>query len=244
MDNPFDHVSEYYDSMYVKPERYKMEAEALVSLTRKYLLSGGNRLLDIACGTGPHIPFLQEHFDVTGLDLSAEMLELARQKLPGVRFILADMTNFSINEKFDIVACLYGSIGMVGSLEKMRQAVHTFGDHLNPGGLLVLTPWSTTEEFEPSVVVDALKHPDIKLARMENVKRKTPDLVEIEFHHLIGKGGQVEYHCFQKDVGLFSEHAYVQAIEDAGLELVERYREKAIRFGAYIARKNLLTAGQ
>jgi ubiquinone/menaquinone biosynthesis C-methylase UbiE len=38
--------------------------------------------LDVACGTGKHLQFLQEHYQVDGLDISPNMLKIARKRLP------------------------------------------------------------------------------------------------------------------------------------------------------------------
>ena len=53
---------------------------------------GASRLLDLACGTGESLlPFLRRGYEVTGCDLSPAMLDLAREKAPGVRLVQADI---------------------------------------------------------------------------------------------------------------------------------------------------------
>ena len=101
---------------------------------------------------------------------------------------------------------------------------------------MILVPWSTTETFKEKIVVDAVKHPHLRIARMENVKRKAPDLVEVTFHHLIGKDGEVSYRTQSMELGLFSQAEYLSAVQGAGLELVEIYTGPAIRMGAFVGR--------
>ena len=101
---------------------------------------------------------------------------------------------------------------------------------------MILVPWSTTETFEEKIVVDAVKQPHLKIARMENVKRKAPELVEVTFHHLIGQNGEVTYRTQSMELGLFSQEEYLSAIQGAGLELVEIYDGPAIRMGAFVGR--------
>ena len=103
---------------------------------------------------------------------------------------------------------------------------------------MVIVPWSTTETFEDKIVVDAVKHPHMRIARMENVKRKADDCVEITFHHLIGQNGQVKYHTQCMEMGLFSHDEYISAIEEAGLHLIEIYEGPNIRMGAFVGRLN------
>ena len=85
---------------------------------------------------------------------------------------------------------------------------------------------------------DAVNRPEIGIARMENVRRKSESVVEVSFHHLIGKSGQVRYHTQTMEIGLYSEEGYVSLFGSAGLSLVERYREPDIMMGAFVGRKD------
>jgi SAM-dependent methyltransferase len=240
MGDEFLDLSEYYDELYVKPEQYELEANKTIDLVATYKLSDGADLLDLACGTGGHIPYWRKrHCNVTGIDASPTMLARAIRKFPAVDFHLGDMVDFSLNREFDAIACLYGSIGFVRTLENLYRALATFALHLKHGGVLCVTPWSTQEEFEPAIVVDAAKHSHIRIARMENVKRKAMDLVEVDIHHLVGRDGKVTYRTQSIKVGLFSTQQYLDAMCEAKLELMEYYQGSDIRMGAFIARKPL-----
>jgi ubiquinone/menaquinone biosynthesis C-methylase UbiE len=237
MNNDFSEIAAYYDDLYVKPEQYRTEAEKVKTLIETYKLSKGNSLLDLACGTGGHIPYWRDKYDVTGLDISTEMLALARGKYPDVEFVLGDMIGFSLSRQFDALVCLYGSIGFVRTPENLKKALQTFSLHLKHGGVLCLTPWSTKEEFIPKIVVDTVKHPHVRIARMENVKLKTPGIIEVEFHHLIGRDGKVTYHKQSIEIGLFSRKQYSGSINEAGLKLVDYYQGPDVPMGAFIVRK-------
>ena len=201
-------------------------------------MSSGNDLLDISCGTGGHIPYWRDHhYHVTGLDLSPEMLARAMDKYPDVEFHLGDMVDFDIGREFDAQVCLWGSIGFVRTPEKLNRSLFTFAAHLKHGGVLCLTPWTTQEEFEPKIVVEAVKHPHIRISRMENVKYKAPGMTEVDFHHLVGRDGKVTYHTQSIEIGLFSKHQYLDAITGAGLDLMEHYQGADIRIGVFVARK-------
>jgi len=226
----------YYDELYVKPEQYQKEVQQVVIFSQHYLQSGGNTLLDVACGTGGHMTYLQDHFQVSGLDLSQEMLAIARKKFPETPFYHENMIDFHLDTHFDIIICMYGSIGFVKTRPNLKLTLKNMARHLLPGGLVIIVPWSTTEAFEETIVVDAVKHPHIRIARMENVKRKSNSLVEVTFHHLIGKSGQVKYHTQRMEVGLFSRDDYISAIQEAGLQLAEVYEGSNISMGAFVGR--------
>lgn len=224
----------YYDELYVKPEQYQKEVQQVVTFSQHYLQSGGKTLLDVACGTGGHIKYLQDHFQVSGVDLSESMLAVARKKFPHLSFYRGNMIDFSLDKQFDIITCMYGSIGFVKTYANLKLALKNMARHLILGGLVIIVPWSTTESFKEKIVVDAVKHPQIRIARMENVKRKAANIVEITFHHLIGKDGQVKYHTQCMEVGLFSRDEYISAIQEAGLQLVEIYEGPNISMGAFV----------
>jgi trans-aconitate methyltransferase len=53
---------------------------------------------------------LRPDYAVTGLDLSPQMLAVAREKVPDVRLVEGDMTAFRLEERFDVVLCVFDSI--------------------------------------------------------------------------------------------------------------------------------------
>ena len=66
---------------------YRMEwlDRRLTGRYRRQLFAAANgRVLDVACGTGPNFRYLPEMVDLTGIDVSPEMLAKARQPRPGV----------------------------------------------------------------------------------------------------------------------------------------------------------------
>jgi ubiquinone/menaquinone biosynthesis C-methylase UbiE len=237
MNDDFTDIAAYYDDLYVKPEQYQQEADKIISLIAAHKLSDGNDLLDFACGTGGHIPYWRDHYHVSGLDISPTMIAHARRKFPDVEFHVGDMVDFSIGRQFDAMVCLYGSIGFVRTVKNLNQALVTFSAHLKQGGVLCLTPWSTQEEFKPSIHVEAVKHSNMRIARMENVKRKAPDLIEVNFHHLIGRDGKVTYHTQTMEIGLFPKQQYLDVISCAKLELMEYYQGPDVPMSVFIARK-------
>lgn len=235
-DMSFSDIAPYYDALYVRPDMYRIEAGAVDRILKRHGRSRGVRLLDVACGTEGHVPFLKDRYEVEGLDLSEDMLRIARKNFPDIPFHLADMTDFSFDASYDAIICMYGGIGFTGTPEAARRAVASMKRHLATGGVLVLVPWMTKETFHDALVVDAVNRPEIGIARMENVRRKSEGVVEVSFHHLIGQNGQVRYHTQTMDIGLFSEEEYVSFFRSAGLSLVERYTEPDIAMGAFVGR--------
>src|SRR6266542_5805688 len=70
-------------------------------------------LLELACGTGAVLEPLSEHYQVAGIDISIEMLSVARKKLPGAPLVQSDMVTFELGQMFDVIICVFDSINLV-----------------------------------------------------------------------------------------------------------------------------------
>ncbi|HEX6123058.1 MAG TPA: class I SAM-dependent methyltransferase, partial [Ktedonobacterales bacterium] len=69
----FSKSQRFYDAIYSGKD-YAEEARRIKRFIAQHKRSPGNALLDIACGTGGHIPYLRDDFAYEGLDLDPEML--------------------------------------------------------------------------------------------------------------------------------------------------------------------------
>jgi SAM-dependent methyltransferase len=97
---------------------------------------GAQAVLEIACGTGSILEQLRPRYEVTGLDLSEEMLAIAAEKVPDVRLIQGDMTQFNLNEAFDVVLCVY-AINHLLDFVQWEQVFDRAREHLNERGIFV-----------------------------------------------------------------------------------------------------------
>lgn len=95
----------------------------------------GEKILDLGCGTGELTAQLAATgAQVTGLDSSADMIASAKQHFPGINFIVADATSFTLPEKFNAVFS-NATLHWIRNKEKVLDRIH---QHLLPGGRLVL----------------------------------------------------------------------------------------------------------
>ena len=67
-------------------------------------------VLDVACGTGDMVVSLAERgCMVTGVDISEEMMEIAKHKAPQAMYVLADAEHLPFEDNsFDAVTCAFG----------------------------------------------------------------------------------------------------------------------------------------
>ena len=136
-----------YDAMYGSKD-YSRECDAVEGAIRRFGDGGAYRtLLDIGCGTGNHsIRLAERGYDVTGVDLSPDMIELARRKTAdrGIRasFTTGDMRTVSLGRTFDVAVIMFAVLGYCVEDADVAAALANVKRHLRPGGLLVLDVWN------------------------------------------------------------------------------------------------------
>ena len=84
--------------------------ERIRGYVRRYLPDAGT-LLELGCGTGAVLAGLADGLRVTGIDRSPEMLAAATgRNLAGARLVQADITEFSLGTRFDVVICVFDTL--------------------------------------------------------------------------------------------------------------------------------------
>jgi SAM-dependent methyltransferase len=150
----YDAMAVVYDR-FTAHHRYDEWTAALEGLAREHGLRG-DRLLDVACGTGKSfMPFLRRGYAVVACDLSQAMLELARAKAgPGVPLHRRDMRELEALGSFDLVTCLCDSVNyLTGDLTGLFAGV---ARNLAPDGVFVFdvnTLWCYRAFFGSASVV-------------------------------------------------------------------------------------------
>jgi SAM-dependent methyltransferase len=101
---------------------------------------GGERVLDMACGTGRHSHELARRgFDVVGVDISPDLLTIAEADAEAeslsVSFLAADLRELDFAAEFDLVLNLNdGAIGYFETEEENRRTFEVIAAALRPGG--------------------------------------------------------------------------------------------------------------
>ena len=109
--------------------------------------AGGGPILELGCGTGRVLlPLARAGFEITGLDLSAQMLERCRAKLQAeppevrgrVRLLRADMTSFDLGRRLAAIICPFAGFQQLRTVEQQLACLDRCLAHLRPHGRLVL----------------------------------------------------------------------------------------------------------
>ena len=194
----FHELAPFYDRLLAGKD-YRSETRRLEDLVHRYLRSDGREWLDVACGTGRHLELLRHKYSVTGLDRSAPMLAMARQRLPGIPLVRGEMQSFRLPGRFDVVTCLFGAIGNVTSFVGTQATIDNFARHLRPGGLLILEPWIDPSECRVGMLhLMQYEDPSTKVVRLAYSGRKGNCTVT-RTHYLIGEQGSGLRHLRETD---------------------------------------------
>lgn len=211
----FTKSARFYDRLYAFKD-YGAAADQLHALVQARR-PGARTLLDVGCGTGKHLEALHGRYEVAGLDLDAGLLAVARERLPHVPLHEADMAEFDLGRRFDVVTCLFSAIAYVRTLENMRRAVARMVAHLAPGGLLLVEPWFSADTYwTGTITANHVDDPDLKISWMY-VSEQRDGVSHLDIHYLVGTPEGV--HTFNEvhQMGLFTPDEYAAAMTDAGL---------------------------
>jgi ubiquinone/menaquinone biosynthesis C-methylase UbiE len=212
----FDKTPEFYDKIYSFKD-YEDEARKLCSLIQRESPSA-HTILDVACGTAAHGLILSRKFAVDGLDLQPEFVEVARKKLPKGSFIVADMRAFDMEKHYDVVQCLFSSIGYLLSGDDVVQALSCFKRHLNPGGVIFVEPWFTPAQWSVGRPwMTTYEEPELKICRM-NVSERTGDISVLRFHYMVADPTGVHRFDEVHQLKLYSEDEMLSFFSRAGLQ--------------------------
>lgn len=206
----------YYDLIYAKIN-HKKESDFIKWSVQKHKTSPGNNLLDVACGTGRHVKHLKNNFKVLGVDINPEMLKIARKKVHDVDFILGDMKNLDLHNKFDVIICMFSAINYNTNHKELKITLKNFYKHLKLGGVLIFDMGLNKENWiEGLVSVDTVIDNNLKLARICQSHLEN-GIFNSKFVFLIKENGKIDFDIDQHKLGVFGVEEVAKLMGNIGL---------------------------
>ncbi len=129
----YQRFSGFYDAVMDDPAPRAQQVNEWVS---RYLPQASS-LLELGCGTGSILARIPSALSLTGVDLSPDMLAVAREKVPRARLFEGDMKSFSLAETFDVVICVFDSLNHLLSFREWESTFDVVHQHLADGGLFI-----------------------------------------------------------------------------------------------------------
>lgn len=136
-----DDVLEVYEKIAAWMDQHRSRIlfeKSYLDRTIAYLKPGA-AILDLGCGTGEPIGqyFVKAGFQVTGVDGSPKMLEIAQVHCPKMTLVLSDMRNLELNENFDCIIAWHSFFHLPPDAQ--RAMFKIFASHLKKDGVLLFT---------------------------------------------------------------------------------------------------------
>lgn len=136
--NEYDLIAPFYD---VEHARFHEDLDMYLSFAE---LCGG-RVLELACGSGRVLlPLAQAGYEVAGVDSSAPMLDLARQRLQEAglaqrcQLVQQNITDMHLERRFRMAFIALGSFAHITARPQQQQALESVYAHLSPGGTFIV----------------------------------------------------------------------------------------------------------
>lgn len=138
---PYSNIAPVYDILMEEVD-YGAWADYVAEILSKHGIVPRARLLDLACGTGTATTLLAETgFSLVGLDLSDEMLAVARAKAGSRKIAIdwrqGDMRRFELDEPVDAAICLFDSVNYLTEEPELMDCFNSVRKSLRPGGLFL-----------------------------------------------------------------------------------------------------------
>jgi predicted TPR repeat methyltransferase len=145
VEQAYDLAASHYDAW--KWQDFWRAHEAPFVLDRingRALASADDRILDLGCGTGSYLSTTREHFrDSIGVDVSGEMLSIARCRSPSSRFVQGSIETFHTTEQFDVIL----ATRIISHFQDWKPVFASVHRMLKQNGLFILTSVHSSHDY-------------------------------------------------------------------------------------------------
>jgi 2-polyprenyl-3-methyl-5-hydroxy-6-metoxy-1,4-benzoquinol methylase len=222
-------LAAYYDVMHQYRD-YGHECQFAHNLIQKYY-PGAEHVLDIGCGTGGHaIEMAQRGYDVTGIDKSQDMINIALEKAEKagvtIDFRCIDFNDLSVISEFQTAYCLGYTFLYMTTYPEIISFLSAVNEALSSRGVLLvdfINGWSLIEEFHRDKFV--YQHEGTTIFQFEQATLKKEERVKhIDFYYLIDHhDGRVKTVFAEEDVRIFFNDEVRMLLSNCGFGNIESF---------------------
>lgn len=160
----YDEIIQWFDDARTKT---LMELEYLNLIANS--IPAGGAILDLGCGTGEPIAkfFIEKGFKITGVDGSKKMIALCKQRFPSEQWIVSDMRDINLPQKFDAILAWHSFFHL--DHDSQRKMFKIFESHLKSNGILAFTSGEEEGEVWSDNGGQELYHASLSTKEYENL---------------------------------------------------------------------------
>lgn len=218
---PFNEYAPFYDLLN-KDKPYEKEVGFILEELDEQGVRPPFKVLELGCGTGKHLSLLAEQGCICkGVDASEEMIRLARERHPELKFKVQNIKALDVEGQYDVVLSLFHVMNYLGSTAALTQVMQKVASRLNDGGIFLFDSWygPAVQHDQPTSRKKVFENSDMKIVRTShpdhNVRERT---VNVIFDFDIEGGTRFQEEHFMR---YYFTNEIENAILAAGLELVE-----------------------
>jgi len=205
------------------PEDYIEETEFFSRIIKEDAKIDVRSLLHMGCGGGRNDFTFKKHFDVTGVDISDDMLRLARELNPESVYIQGDMRSIRSDKTYDSIVAL-DSVNYMKTEEDLIDLFQTAYEHLNPGGVFLTVVEESRRRFKQNRTISSThSRDDTQITFIENSFDPDPadNHFEMTFIYLVREKGNLEIFTDSHIWGLFKMETWHQLLKKANFSVQE-----------------------
>lgn len=184
----FKEYAKFYDLIY----KNKSHLKEISFVSKKLKINKNSNILDLGCGTLRHsIHLLEKVKKILGIDLSKNMLKIARNKIKKkfiskkiIRLKHANVINFKSNERFNVAYSLFDVISLLITDSDVEKFFLNLYNHLEPRSLVYLDYWYKPAVFHLKIkdIKQTYENSDFKIIREKiQVMSKKKNYVKVTF---------------------------------------------------------------
>ena len=213
-------LSKYFPII-TPPEDYIEEGEYVAQVIKHTSPIETKTLLDLGCGGGNDDFALKKHFKITGIDVSPQMLKIAKKLNPKVKYVKGDMRFVRLSKKFDAVT-IFDAINYMTTKDDLAAAFATAYAHLKPGGVFITVVEETAEHFiQNKTKCMVQSQGNIEVSFIENYYDPDPADTNYEatFVFLIRDKGKLKIETDKHTCGVFPLQIWLDLLEETGFRV-------------------------
>jgi len=228
----YSNLAKYYD-MTRQFRDYQAEAEFVDAVVKRYR-SDASCLLDICCGTGSHAILLAEKgYEIVGVDLSEEMLTIAKQKFEcagrTAKFINADARALEFDAEFEVVYCLGGTFMLLTTYKDINRCLASVRHTLKPGGIFIFSVdngWDMLDVPTKKFVSEegGTKVVWLESGYVDRMKR----VRHLDWTWIIEDGGNVSIESGVEELRIFFHDELQMLMTNASFEITATFGDKLL----------------
>ncbi|WP_319371367.1 class I SAM-dependent methyltransferase [uncultured Ilyobacter sp.] len=200
-----------------------------------YVIKGNNpgakTLLDLGCGTGEVLKRFIREYECTGVDLSEEMLFIAKEKLSDsgkeIPLLCQNMKDLSLDKKYDIVISLFDTVNHLLSIGDLERLFEKIKIHLNTGGIYIFDVVDRNfmdEMFQDGFFID--KRDDMTVI-WEHYRENQLDHIDTTFF-VREKNGLYKKYNEEHTKKIFTHREIQLTAKKSGLHVENIYEESSL----------------